>query len=81
VNLMTNDNNCGTCGHACPATMTCINGACSCPPDKPKQCSTNTGLVWCCPQDLTCVSCTTPAGTQGALVCVDQRTPISTWCP
>jgi len=34
VSVLTDVNNCGTCGHACDATVgeVCVNGTCQCPP-------------------------------------------------
>jgi hypothetical protein len=32
VNLMTDANNCATCGHSCGTNGTCVNGTCACAP-------------------------------------------------
>ncbi len=35
VNLMNSPQNCGECGHACPAEATCRGGRCVCPRERP----------------------------------------------
>lgn len=83
VDLKTDAQNCGTCGHACPATMTCINGACDCPPGKfkctmqgfPSVCCSMTGI------GEYCASCDQPGGTPGPPICIPNGTAYSSVCP
>lgn len=39
--LMTDDLNCGSCGHACPGTSSCVSGSCECTGDGELLCSTS----------------------------------------
>jgi hypothetical protein len=81
VNLQTNPDNCGACGHICPPGQPCVNGACQCAATAPNFCaSTNTCLA-ACPAGTsfnpsTCQCEAAGICPQGGLTCSGDFTPF-----
>lgn len=75
VDLKTDSSNCGSCGHACPAPMTCTNGFCSCPSGM-YLCSGQGYPPTCCGNLQSCGQCNLCPGT-GPPTCDPQCTPCS----
>lgn len=73
--LATDNDNCGACGHACPASAACVDGACACPRAGWHICSRTVGGVYDPPHCVDtstdtsyCGSCSTLCGVSQACV-------------
>jgi hypothetical protein len=47
VDIKTSNVACGGCGKVCPSNLSCRDGQCKCPRDRPNECITSTGQSIC----------------------------------